>query len=85
VVLQYRFSEFEIDLSQQELRRLGEAVPYEPQVFDSSFIWCATTTGLSARMSFIETSGTPDHLEAALSSRINGAVARLATTETTRP
>src|ERR1700750_1964010 len=32
--MQYRFAEFEIDLSQQELRRSGEAVHIEPQVFD---------------------------------------------------
>ena len=30
----YRFAEFEIDVSQQELRRLGEPVHIEPQVFD---------------------------------------------------
>jgi len=32
--LDYRFGEFEIDLGQQELRRSGQAVRIEPQVFD---------------------------------------------------
>jgi TolB-like protein/cytochrome c-type biogenesis protein CcmH/NrfG len=32
--LDYRFDEFEIDLGQQELRRSGQAVHIEPQVFD---------------------------------------------------
>jgi len=30
----FRFAEYEIDLGQQELRRGGEVVPIEPQVFD---------------------------------------------------
>src|SRR5689334_16831722 len=32
--LDFRFGEFEIDLGQQELRRSGQAVRVEPQVFD---------------------------------------------------
>jgi TolB-like protein/DNA-binding winged helix-turn-helix (wHTH) protein len=32
--LKYKFAEFEIDLSQQELRRRGEYIHMEPQVFD---------------------------------------------------
>jgi TolB-like protein len=32
--LDFRFTDFEIDLAQQELRRKGELVPIEPQVFD---------------------------------------------------
>jgi DNA-binding winged helix-turn-helix (wHTH) protein len=32
--LDYRFGEFEIDLGRHELRRRGEAVRIEPQVFD---------------------------------------------------
>ena len=52
VVMKYRFSDFEIDLNQHELRREGVSVHIEPQVFRSSLcIWCATTIGSSARMS----------------------------------
>jgi TolB-like protein len=32
--LDFRFADFEIDLAQHELRRKGELVPIEPQVFD---------------------------------------------------
>jgi TolB-like protein/Tfp pilus assembly protein PilF len=32
--LDFRFAEYEIDLGQHELRRRGEVVPIEPQVFD---------------------------------------------------
>src|SRR6187431_2217538 len=34
VVMKYRFSDFEIDLNQHELRREGVSVHIEPQVFD---------------------------------------------------
>src|SRR6185436_5833421 len=34
VLLDYRFGEFEIDLGRHELRRGGQAVRIEPQVFD---------------------------------------------------
>ena len=32
--MKFRFAEFEIDVARYELRRLGKAVPIEPQVFD---------------------------------------------------
>jgi DNA-binding winged helix-turn-helix (wHTH) protein len=32
--LDFRFADFEIDLAQHELRRKGEIMPIEPQVFD---------------------------------------------------
>ena len=32
--MDFRFGDFEIDLGQQELRRSGQVVHIEPQVFD---------------------------------------------------
>ena len=32
--MDFRFADFEIDVAQHELRRKGEIVPIEPQVFD---------------------------------------------------
>jgi len=74
VVLQYRFSEFEIDLSQQELRRLGEAVHIEPQVFDLIVHLVRNHDRIVSKDELIETIWNGRIIsEAALSSRINGA------------
>jgi TolB-like protein/DNA-binding winged helix-turn-helix (wHTH) protein len=74
VVLKYQFSEFEIDLSQQELRRLGEAVHIEPQVFDLIVHLVRNRDRIVSKDELIETIWNGRIIsEAALSSRINGA------------
>ena len=70
----YRFAEFEIDLSQQELRRLGEAVHIEPQVFDLIVHLVRNRDRIVSKDELIETIWNGRIIsEAALSSRINGA------------
>lgn len=72
--MQYRFAEFEIDLSQQELRRLGEAVHIEPQVFDLIVHLVRNHDRIVSKDELIETIWNGRIIsEAALSSRINGA------------
>jgi TolB-like protein/DNA-binding winged helix-turn-helix (wHTH) protein/Flp pilus assembly protein TadD len=74
VVLKYQFTEFEIDLSQQELRRLGEAVHIEPQVFDLIVHLVRNHDRIVSKDELIETIWNGRIIsEAALSSRINGA------------
>jgi TolB-like protein/DNA-binding winged helix-turn-helix (wHTH) protein/Flp pilus assembly protein TadD len=74
VVLKYQFTEFEIDLSQQELRRLGEAVHIEPQVFDLIVHLVRNRDRIVSKDELIETIWNGRIIsEAALSSRINGA------------
>jgi len=74
VVSKYRFTEFEIDLSQQELRRLGEAVHIEPQVFDLIVHLVRNHDRIVSKDELIETIWNGRIIsEAALSSRINGA------------
>jgi TolB-like protein/DNA-binding winged helix-turn-helix (wHTH) protein len=74
VVLQYRFAEFEIDLSRQELRRLGESVHIEPQVFDLIVHLVRNHDRIVSKDELIETIWNGRIIsEAALSSRINGA------------
>lgn len=74
MVLQYRFSEFEIDLSQQELRRRGAAVHIEPQVFDLIVHLVRNHDRIVSKDELIETIWNGRIIsEAALSSRINGA------------
>jgi TolB-like protein/DNA-binding winged helix-turn-helix (wHTH) protein len=74
VVLKYRFTEFEIDLSQQELRRLGAAVHIEPQVFDLIVHLVRNHDRIVSKDELIETIWNGRIIsEAALSSRINGA------------
>jgi TolB-like protein/DNA-binding winged helix-turn-helix (wHTH) protein len=74
VVMQYRFAEFELDLSQQELRRLGEAVHIEPQVFDLIVHLVRHHDRIVSKDELIETVWNGRIIsEAALSSRINGA------------
>src|SRR4051794_30057586 len=72
--MQYQFTEFEIDLSQQELRRLGEAVHIEPQVFDLIVHLVRNRDRIVSKDELIETIWNGRIIsEAALSSRINGA------------
>src|SRR3954453_5137726 len=72
--MQYRFAEYEIDLSQQELRRLGEAVHIEPQVFDLIVHLVRNHDRIVSKDELIETIWNGRIIsEAALSSRINGA------------
>jgi TolB-like protein/DNA-binding winged helix-turn-helix (wHTH) protein len=74
VVSKYRFTEFEIDLSQQELRRLGEALHIEPQVFDLIVHLVRNHDRIVSKDELIETIWNGRIIsEAALSSRINGA------------
>ena len=74
VVLKYQFTEFEIDLGQQELRRLGEAVHIEPQVFDLIVHLVRNHERIVSKDELIETIWNGRIIsEAALSSRINGA------------
>ena len=74
MVFKYRFAEFEIDLSQQELRRLGEAVHIEPQVFDLIVHLVRNHDRIVSKDELIETIWNGRIIsEAALSSRINGA------------
>lgn len=74
MVLKYQFSEFEIDLSQQELRRLGEAVHIEPQVFDLIVHLVRNCERIVSKDELIETIWNGRIIsEASLSSRINAA------------
>src|SRR5580765_2914605 len=74
VVLKYQFTDFEIDLSQQELRRLGKAVHIEPQVFDLIVHLVRNHDRIVSKDELIETIWNGRIIsEAALSSRINGA------------
>jgi TolB-like protein/DNA-binding winged helix-turn-helix (wHTH) protein len=72
--MKYTFSEFEIDLGQQELRRLGEAIHIEPQVFDVIVHLVRNHDRIVSKDELIETIWNGRIIsEAALSSRINGA------------
>src|SRR4051794_6193402 len=70
--MQYRFAEFEIDLSQQELRRSGESVHIEPQVFDLIVHLVRNHDRIVSKDELIEAIWNGRIIsEAALSSRIN--------------
>lgn len=72
--MQYRFAEFELDLSRQELRRLGESVHIEPQVFDLIVHLVRNHDRIVSKDELIDTVWNGRIIsEAALSSRINGA------------
>ena len=74
MVSKYLFNEFEIDLNQQELRRLGETVHIEPQVFDLIVHLVRNHERIVSKDELIETIWNGRVIsEAALSSRINGA------------
>ena len=72
--MKYSFAEFVIDLNQQELRRMGEAVHIEPQVFDVIVHLVRNHDRIVSKDELIETIWNGRIIsEAALSSRINGA------------
>jgi TolB-like protein/Flp pilus assembly protein TadD len=70
----FRFADFEIDLGQQELRRSGEAVRVEPQVFDLLVHLVRNRDRIVSKDELIDTIWQGRIVsEAALSSRINAA------------
>jgi TolB-like protein/DNA-binding winged helix-turn-helix (wHTH) protein len=72
--VQYHFADFEIDVSQHELRRLGETVRIEPQVFDLILHLVRNHDRIVSKDELIETIWNRRVIsEAALSSRINAA------------
>jgi TolB-like protein/DNA-binding winged helix-turn-helix (wHTH) protein len=74
VTVRYRFSEFEIDPNRQEVRRAGESVHIEPQVFDLLVHLVRNRDRIVSKDELIETIWNGRVIsEAALSSRINGA------------
>ena len=74
MVMKYSFAEFEIDLNQQELRRLGAAIHIEPQVFDLIVHLVRNHDRIVSKDELIETIWNGRIIsEAALSSRINSA------------
>src|SRR3954471_23877299 len=74
VVMKYRFSDFEIDLSQHELRRAGVSVHIEPQVFDVIVHLVRNHDRVVSKDELIDTVWNGRAIsEAAFSSRINGA------------
>ncbi|MBR1122027.1 winged helix-turn-helix domain-containing protein [Bradyrhizobium lablabi] len=73
-LLKYRFGGFEIDLGQQELRRRGEFVHVEPQVFDLIAYLVRNHDRIVSKDELIEAIWHGRIIsEAALSSRINAA------------
>jgi len=73
-LVKYRFAQFEIDPSQQELRRSGESMHIEPQVFDLIVHLVRNRDRIVSKDDLIETIWNGRVIsEAALSSRINGA------------
>src|SRR5215468_9858069 len=74
MVMRYRFSDFEIDLNQQELRRAGASVHIEPQVFDLIVHLVRNHDRIVTKDELIDTVWHGRIIsEAAFSSRINGA------------
>ena len=72
--MKYRFADFEVDLSQHELRRSGEFVHIEPQVFDLIVYLVRNHDRVVSKDELIETIWDGRIIsEAALSSRINAA------------
>jgi TolB-like protein/DNA-binding winged helix-turn-helix (wHTH) protein len=72
--MKYRFSDFEIDLNQQELRREGVSVHIEPQVFDVIVHLVRNRDRVVSKDELIDTVWNGRVIsEAAFSSRINGA------------
>ena len=69
-----RFADFEIDIGQQELRRAGEVIPVEPQVFDLLVHLVRHRDRIVSKDELFETIWHGRIVsEAALSSRINAA------------
>ncbi|MCK1721071.1 winged helix-turn-helix domain-containing protein [Bradyrhizobium sp. 141] len=74
MVVKYRFSDFEVDLSQQELRREGMPVHIEPQVFDLIVHLVRNHERVVSKDELIDIVWNGRIIsEAAFSSRINGA------------
>jgi len=74
MVVKYRFSDFEVDLSQQELRREGTPVHIEPQVFDLIVHLVRNHERVVSKDELIDIVWNGRIIsEAAFSSRINGA------------
>src|SRR3954469_6424896 len=74
VVMKYRFADFEVDLSQHELRRKGASVHIEPQVFDLIVHLVRNHDRVVSKDELIDTIWNGRAIsEAAFSSRINGA------------
>ena len=72
--MKYRFSDFEIDLSQHELRREGVSVHIEPQVFDLIVHLVRNHDRVVSKDELINSVWSGRVIsEAAFSSRINGA------------
>ena len=72
--MKFQFAEFEIDLSQQELRRRGEFIHIEPQVFDLIVHLVRNHDRIVSKDELIDTIWHGRIIsEAALSSRINAA------------
>lgn len=72
--MKYRFANFEIDLSQHELRRAGVSVHVEPQVFDVIVHLVRNHDRVVSKDELIDTVWKGRAIsEAAFSSRINGA------------
>lgn len=72
--MKYRFSDFEIDLNQQELRREGVSVHIEPQVFDVIVHLVRNRDRVVSKDELIDAVWNGRVIsEAAFSSRINGA------------
>lgn len=73
-VMKYRFASFELDLAQHELRRDGQAVHTEPQVFHLIVYLIRNHDRVVTKEELIETVWNGRIIsEAAFSSRINGA------------
>jgi TolB-like protein/DNA-binding winged helix-turn-helix (wHTH) protein len=73
-IVKYRFAQFEIDPSRHELRRVGESVHIEPQVFDLIVHLVRNRDRIVSKDELIEKIWNGRVIsEAALSSRINGA------------
>ncbi|MBR0831467.1 winged helix-turn-helix domain-containing protein [Bradyrhizobium manausense] len=72
--MKYQFAEFEVDLSQQELRRRGESIHIEPQVFDLIVHLVRNHDRIVSKDELVDTIWRGRVIsEAALSSRINAA------------
>ena len=72
--MRYRFAQFEIDPNQHELRRAGESMHIEPQVFDLIVHLMRNRDRIVSKDELIETIWNGRIIsEAALSSRVNGA------------
>jgi hypothetical protein len=85
-ILDFRFGSFEIDAARQELRRAGEAVHIEPQVFDLLVHLVQNRDRIVSKDELIETIWRGRIIsEAALSSCISAARAHSTTTAMIRP